>query len=52
MCKYIEGRNKEVCGADVNATFDRGDYGVIFGDKFGFKMDVALQIQVEGSPAS
>ena len=43
--------HKEVCGADANATLNRADFGVNYGDKYGFKMDVKLQIQVEGSPA-
>jgi polyisoprenoid-binding protein YceI len=43
---------KEVCGADANGTINRADFGVNFGDKLGFKMDVKLQIQVEGSPAT
>jgi polyisoprenoid-binding protein YceI len=38
---------KEVCGADASATLKRNDYGVSYGDKFGFKQDVKLQIQVE-----
>jgi polyisoprenoid-binding protein YceI len=42
---------KEVCGADASATLNRADFGVNFGDKFGFKMDVKLLIQVEGSPS-
>ncbi len=41
---------KEVCGADASATFNRADFGVTFGDKYGFKMETKLQIQVEGSP--
>jgi polyisoprenoid-binding protein YceI len=43
---------KEVCGADATATFSRADFGVNFGDKYGFKQEVKLQIQVEGSPAA
>jgi polyisoprenoid-binding protein YceI len=39
---------KEVCGADASATFKRSDFGVNYGDKFGFKQDVKLLIQVEG----
>jgi polyisoprenoid-binding protein YceI len=39
---------KEVCGADASATINRSDFGVSFGDKYGFKQDVKLQIQVEG----
>ena len=51
MCKPNPMTKKEVCGADASAAFDRGDFGVNFGDKYGFKMGVKLQIQVEGSPA-
>ena len=51
MCKPNPMTKKEVCGADASASFDRGDFGVTFGDKYGFKMGVKLQIQVEGSPA-
>jgi len=43
---------KEVCGADASTTFNRSDFGVSFGDKFGFKQEVKLQIQVEGIRAS
>jgi polyisoprenoid-binding protein YceI len=43
---------KEVCGADATATFNRADFGVNYGDKYGFKQEVKLQIQVEGSPAT
>jgi polyisoprenoid-binding protein YceI len=39
---------KEHCGADASGTLNRADYGVNFGDKYGFKMDVKLAIQVEG----
>jgi polyisoprenoid-binding protein YceI len=42
---------KEVCGADASATFNRSDFGVSFGDKYGFKQEVKLQIQVEGIKA-
>jgi len=42
---------KEVCGADATGTINRADFVVNFGDKYGFKMDTKLQIQVEGSPA-
>jgi polyisoprenoid-binding protein YceI len=38
---------KEVCGADASATFKRSDFGVNYGDSFGFNMDVKLAIQVE-----
>jgi len=51
MCKPSPMTKKEVCGAEASATFNRSDYGIDFGDKYGFKMWVNLQIQVEGSPA-
>ena len=51
LCKPNPMSKKEVCGADASATFNRSDYGVNFGDKYGFKQEVKLQIQVEGSPA-
>jgi polyisoprenoid-binding protein YceI len=51
MCKPNPMTHKEVCGADATASFDRADYGINFGQKYGFKMWVKLQIQVEGSPA-
>ena len=50
MCKPNPMTKKEVCGADAAAAFDRGDFGVNYGDKYGFKMGVKLLIQVEGSP--
>ncbi|MFP3796890.1 YceI family protein [Paraburkholderia sp. SIMBA_027] len=42
---------REVCGADATATFDRSDYGVNYGQAYGFKMATTLQIQVEGIKA-
>lgn len=51
MCKPNPMSKKEVCGADASATFNRSDYGITFGDAYGFKMWVRLEIQVEGSPA-
>jgi len=52
VCKPNPMTKKEVCGADATATFNRSDFGVNFGDKYGFKQEVKLQIQVEGSPAA
>ena len=43
---------KEHCGADVSATFNRADYGISYGDKYGFNMEVKLAIQVEAVRAS
>ena len=51
LCKISPMTKKEVCGADAAATFNRSDFGVNYGDKFGFKQQVKLQIQVEASPA-
>lgn len=52
LCKESPMTKKEVCGADAAATFNRSDFGVNWGDKYGFNQEVKLQIQVEGSPAT
>ena len=51
LCKLSPLSKKEVCGADASATINRADFGVNYGDKYGFKQEVKLQIQVEASPA-
>jgi polyisoprenoid-binding protein YceI len=51
-CMQSPMTKKEVCGANATATINRADFGVNFGDKYGFKQEVKLQIQVEGSPAA
>ena len=51
-CMISPMTKKEVCGADASATFNRSDYGVSFGDKYGFKQEVKLEIQVEAGRAS
>ncbi|WP_300615342.1 YceI family protein [Dokdonella sp.] len=38
---------REVCGADALATFDRSEFGIDAGKKYGFDMKVTLRIQVE-----
>jgi polyisoprenoid-binding protein YceI len=38
---------KQHCGADATATLNRADYGINYGDKYGFNMGVKLAIQVE-----
>jgi len=38
---------KDVCGADAQGTINRAEFGVNYGQKFGFKQDVLLRIQVE-----
>jgi polyisoprenoid-binding protein YceI len=47
LCKPNPMTKKEVCGADAKATFNRKDFGMPFGEAYGFKMDVKLAIQVE-----
>ena len=47
LCKPNPMTKKEVCGADAHATFNRKDYGLSYGEAYGFKMDVKLAIQVE-----
>jgi polyisoprenoid-binding protein YceI len=50
MCKDNPMSKKEVCGADAQANFNRFDFGITYGDNFGFKPDVKLLISVEASP--
>jgi polyisoprenoid-binding protein YceI len=38
---------QQVCGADASATFNRPDFGITVGQKYGFRMEVTLRIQVE-----
>jgi polyisoprenoid-binding protein YceI len=47
LCKPNPMTKKEVCGADASGTFNRKDYGMSFGEAYGFKMNVKLAIQVE-----
>jgi polyisoprenoid-binding protein YceI len=42
---------KEVCGADATGTFSRADFGVNYGQQYGFNQSVLLRIQVEGIKA-
>jgi polyisoprenoid-binding protein YceI len=51
-CVTVPMDKKEHCGADASATINRADYGIAYGDKYGFKMDVKLSIQVEAVRAS
>jgi len=51
LCKPHPMTHKEVCGADASTTFNRSDFGVTYGDAYGFNMATKLSIQVEGSPA-
>lgn len=38
---------RDWCGADASASFQRDAFGITGGKDYGFKMDVALRIQVE-----
>ena len=52
LCKVHPMTKKDVCGANATGTFNRFDFGITYGDNFGFKPDVKLAIEVEASPAS
>jgi polyisoprenoid-binding protein YceI len=47
----LPATQKQVCGADAVGTFNRADLGITIGQKYGFKMDVTLHIQVEAFKA-
>jgi len=51
LCKPHPMLKREVCGADASATINRKDFGMGYGEAYGFKMDVKLAIQVEGIKA-
>lgn len=38
---------RDWCGADASGSFNREDFGLTAGKDWGFKMEVALRIQVE-----
>jgi polyisoprenoid-binding protein YceI len=42
---------RELCGADAHASFQRDAFGIDAGKAYGFRMDVALRIQVEALAA-
>jgi polyisoprenoid-binding protein YceI len=52
MCKVVPMAKKERCGADASATLNRSDFGIDYGEKYGFAMWVKLAIQVEAVPES
>lgn len=51
MCKQNPMSKKDTCGADASATINRADFGISYGQAYGFDMTVTLQIQVEGIKA-
>jgi polyisoprenoid-binding protein YceI len=38
---------QQVCGADAFCMLNRADFGITVGQRYGFKMEVTLRIQVE-----
>ena len=52
LCKQNPMSKKDLCGADASATINRADFGVNYGEAYGFKQTVTLQIQVEGVRAA
>jgi polyisoprenoid-binding protein YceI len=51
LCKPNPMSHKETCGADASGTFNRADFGVSYGQAYGFDMGVQLQIQIEAIKA-
>ena len=45
-------KKKEFCGADASATINRKDFGIGWGENFGFRMDTKLEIQIEAFVAN
>ena len=43
----LPATQKQICGADAITTINRADFGITIGQRFGFKMDVTIRIQVE-----
>ena len=46
-CMPHPQHGRELCGADVQASFQRDDFGMDAGKDYGFDMTVTLRIQVE-----
>lgn len=42
---------REVCGVDAAAEINRKDFGISYGEAYGFKQEVKLLIQAEGIKA-
>jgi polyisoprenoid-binding protein YceI len=50
-CMQNPMSKKDVCGADATGSFSRADFGVNYGQQYGFKQEVLLRIQVEAIKA-
>jgi len=51
LCKQNPMSKKDTCGADASGSLNRADFGISYGQAYGFDMGVKLQIQVEGIKA-
>jgi polyisoprenoid-binding protein YceI len=51
LCKMNPMLKREVCGVDASAQINRKDFGVSYGEAYGFKQEVKLLIQAEGIKA-
>lgn len=51
LCKQNPMSKKDTCGADASATINRADFGISYGQAFGFEQTVGLQIQIEAIKA-
>jgi polyisoprenoid-binding protein YceI len=51
LCKINPMLKREVCGVDASAEINRKDFGVSYGEAYGFKQEVKLLIQAEGIKA-
>lgn len=51
LCKQNPMSHKDTCGADASGTFNRADFGVSYGQAYGFDMGVQLEIQIEAIKA-
>jgi len=51
-CMAHPMKKKEFCGADASATINRKDFGMGWGESFGFRMETKLLIQVEAFVAN
>lgn len=47
LCKKHPMKRREVCGADASALINRADFGIDFGEQYGFNMQVKLLISIE-----
>ena len=51
LCKQNPMSKKDTCGADASGSLNRADFGISYGQAYGFDMGVQLQIQVEAIKA-